>query len=137
MKRYLKINSDRIIDISKISTIYIKSDNCLHIVIDKIHYRFAYFELVFKDERCAKEYDKEYDTILDNNDKRNHMRNAMLEIMYYCILYNTENVQDNQYCEEEIRRYINAIKSKDDDHTSSYNPFKFTFLEDYINAKSK
>lgn len=137
MKRYLKINSDRIIDISKISTIYISCDNCIHIVIDNNHYKFAYFDLVFKDERCAKEYKKEYDTILDNNDKRNHMRNAMLEIIYYCILYNTENVQEYQYCEEEIRRYVNAIKNKDDENTSPYNPFKFIFLEDYINAKSK
>ena len=134
MKRYLKINSNQIIDISKISTIYIKSDNCLHIVFDNNrHYKFAYYDLDFKDERCANEFEK----IVDKNDKRIYMRNAMIEIMYYCILYNTENAQDKQYCEEEIKRYINAIKSKDDKNVSSYNPFKFTFLEDYINAKSK
>ena len=137
MKRYLKINSDQIIDISKISTIYISHDNCMHIMVDNAHYKFAYFDLVFKDERCAKEYKIEYDSILDNNDKRIYMRNALFEIMYYCILNNTENVQEYQYCEEEIKRYINAIKSKDDENESSYNPFKFIFLEDYINAKSK
>ena len=133
MKRYLKINSKQIIDISKINTIYVPLDNCIHIVIENTCYRFAYFDLEFKDERCANEFEK----IVDKNDKRNYMRNAMLEIMYYCVLYNTENVQEYQYCEEEIKRYINVIKSKDDENVSSYNPFKFTFLEDYINAKSE
>lgn len=135
MKRYLKINSNQIIDISKISTIYIKSDNCLHIVFDNNrHYKFAYYDLVFKDERCTEEFDK----IIDNDDKQNYMRNAMLEIMYYCILYNKENTQENQYCEEEIKKYISGIKNEDGKYVlSTYNPFKFIFLEDYINAKSE
>lgn len=135
MKRYLKINSNQIIDISKITTIFITSDNCMYIVFDNnCHYKFSSIDLVFKDERCAKEFNK----IIDNDDKRNYMRNAMLEIMYYSILYNKENVQEYQYCEEEIKKYISGIKSEDGNYVlSTYNPFKFIFLEDYINAKNE